>query len=261
MGIGFKHGAGGSNPLNFKVIVNPQPETAKENTIWVDTDRINNYYFSATQPENMAKYDLWFRTDTSSPVTFNALKKNGIQVYPLLVKQYVGGAWVDKTAKSYQGGAWVDWITYLYNNGDECTDITGGWEVTKSFTGNSSLVTLAQTDSQMQIKGKSEWYGYVATKVPVDLTPYKTISITVDDVAITGAGDFSITVTSSKNTNTTSLSDVAAKLSGLKTKGVHTLNVSDLDGRYFVGMTIGFGWVSGGNNDNQYINVSEAILL
>ena len=88
---------GGSNPLNFKVICNPQPQTAKENTIWVDTDRIHNYYFSATQPENMAEHDVWFPTDTASSVAFNALKKNGIQVYPLYAKQYVSGAWVDKT--------------------------------------------------------------------------------------------------------------------------------------------------------------------
>ena len=41
--------------LNFDVVCNPQPSNPAENTIWVDTDRINNYYFSATQPENMAE--------------------------------------------------------------------------------------------------------------------------------------------------------------------------------------------------------------
>lgn len=115
MAKGFKHGAGGANPLNFQVVGNPQPSTAKENTIWVDTDRINNYYFSATQPENMAEYDVWFPTGTSSTVAFSATKKNPIMVYPLSAKQYVSGAWVDKTAKSYQGGKWVDWVTVLFD--------------------------------------------------------------------------------------------------------------------------------------------------
>lgn len=118
---------GGGAALNFKVVPNPQPDTAKENTIWVDTDRINNYYFSATQPENMVNYDVWFHVGTSSTVEFNALRKNGIQVYPLSAKQYINDSLVEKTAKSYQGGEWVDWITYLYNSGDLCSDITGGW--------------------------------------------------------------------------------------------------------------------------------------
>lgn len=126
MAKGFKQG-GGSLPLNFKVIGNPQPATAKENTIWVDTDKINNYYFSATQPENMVDYDVWFTVATSSNVEFNALKKNCIQIYPLFAMQYVGGAWIRKTAKSFRGSEWVDWSVYLYRNGDECTDITGGW--------------------------------------------------------------------------------------------------------------------------------------
>lgn len=127
MAKGFKHGSGGSNPLNFKVICNPKPENARENTIWVDTDRINNYYFSATQPENMEEYDVWFPIGTSSPVGFNAVKKNGIQVYPISAKQYVGVEWVEKTAKSYQGGEWVDWFTYLYKQGHKFESITGGW--------------------------------------------------------------------------------------------------------------------------------------
>lgn len=109
MAKGFKHGAGGV--LNFKVICNPKPDTAKENTIWVDTDRINNYYFSATQPENMVDYDVWFPIGTSSPVAFSATKKNSIMVYPLSSKQYIGGELVDKTAKSYQSGVWVEWYS------------------------------------------------------------------------------------------------------------------------------------------------------
>lgn len=117
MAKGFKHGSGGSNPLNFKVICNPKPENARENTIWVDTDRINNYYFSATQPENMEEYDVWFPIGTSSPVGFNAVKKNGIQVYPQLAKQYVGGAFIKKDAMSYQDGQWENWRYYLFKEG------------------------------------------------------------------------------------------------------------------------------------------------
>ena len=231
MAKGFKHGSGGSNPLNFKVICNPKPENARENTIWVDTDtEITGWAFSASDPsvvsvgcregvsghylnasgaevssanwritdytklpKNSKKigtvfsasatsgryhafYDadknfissaarkngtnsfsvpanavyirmtvhnndnmsfnatvtldegfVWFPIGTSSPVGFNAVKKNGIQVYPISAKQYVGVEWVEKTAKSYQGGEWVDWFTYLYKQGHKFESITGGW--------------------------------------------------------------------------------------------------------------------------------------
>jgi hypothetical protein len=63
---------------------------------------------------------VWITTGKSSPVAFNALKKNNITVYPISAKQYVSGAWVDKTAKSYQNGAWVDWWNpfYIFKSGE-----------------------------------------------------------------------------------------------------------------------------------------------
>lgn len=149
---------GGGAPLNFKVVPNPQPDTAKENTIWVDTDRINNYYFSATQPEGMVDYDVWFPVGTSSTVEFNALKKGGIQVYPLSAKQYVGGALVSKTAKSYQNGKWVDWMLLIYNNATsfENTDVLGGkgFYITANSPGRNG--TLTKTADGISINSNSD---------------------------------------------------------------------------------------------------------
>lgn len=115
--IGRTNTGGGGGGLNFKVIPNPLPNTAKENTIWVDTDKINNYYFSATQPENMVDHDVWFLTGTSSAVAFSATKKKLVMVYPLSAKQHIDGALVDVTAKSYQNGEWVGWISYIVKGG------------------------------------------------------------------------------------------------------------------------------------------------
>ena len=135
----------GSNPLNFKVVGNPQPENPKVNTIWIDTDvPIASYDFNATEPQAPAEGAVWFPTGTFSSAEFNALKKNGIMVYPLSAKQYVNGVWVDKTAKSYQDGAWVDWIIHLYNQGDECVDITGGWVNTQYRSNFTQLCTMSK---------------------------------------------------------------------------------------------------------------------
>ena len=190
---------GGGAPLNFKVVPNPQPDTAKENTIWVDTDRINNYYFSATQPENMVNYDVWFRVGTSSSVEFNALKKNGIQVYPLSAKQYVSGALVDVTAKTYKDGALVEWMLYLYNAGDQCNSITGGWGssgyidsggATVSGTLNANNMTISRTnDDRLHVLG---------TKDLIDFSGCKTLFVTVESATNINAW-CTVIISTSKN--------------------------------------------------------------
>ena len=106
------------NPVNFRVVGNPQPASPGENTIWLNTEvPITGYDFSAAEPANPVEGMAWVSVGTSSPAAFNALKKNSAMVYPLSAKQYVSGAWVDKGAKSYQNGKWVGWVTYLFKEG------------------------------------------------------------------------------------------------------------------------------------------------
>lgn len=114
MAKGFKHGGGGSNPLNFKVVGNPQPRNPGGNTLWIDTDTpITGWIFSLTEPAQPQEGMVWILTGKSSVAQFNALKKNALQVYPISAKQYIGGAWVDVEAKSFQNGVWVDWVTII----------------------------------------------------------------------------------------------------------------------------------------------------
>ena len=131
MSEGYIIGGGGSS-LNFKVIAVSSelllPATAKENTIAVITTApITSYVFSSTAPTSPAEGMVWFATGTASTVGFNAIKKDSLWVYPTGCQQYVSGAWIAKTTKTYRDGAWVTWSRYLYNAGDECVDITGGW--------------------------------------------------------------------------------------------------------------------------------------
>ena len=166
MAKGFKHGAGGGTSLNFKVVGNPQPSTAKENTIWIDTDvPITGYYFQQEQPENMTEGMVWIFTGTSSTMEFNALKKNGIQVYPISAKQYIVGAWVDKTAKSYQGGEWVDWWNgELYSPGNEWPNVTGGWV-------NRINAAITRTENYLEIhKTSTSSMAFVSTNIAIDFT-------------------------------------------------------------------------------------------
>lgn len=113
MGIGRKRGPGGGGAsLNFAVkAYSSEAEllaaVPKENTIGIiTTTPITSWFFDAVEPETVADGMVWFPTGTSGAVEFNALKKNGIQVYPLSAKQYAGGAWQHKPAMVYQKNGW-----------------------------------------------------------------------------------------------------------------------------------------------------------
>jgi hypothetical protein len=177
MAKGFKHGAGGAG-LNFNVVCNPQPANPRENTIWVDTDRINNYYFSAAQPDNMVEYDVWFPTGTSSATAFDALKKNSIQVYPLNAQQYIGGALVNKTAKTYQNGVWCDFNAFPQDGTWIGTDYVQSDEVVvgkvPTVTMNEGVVTLVAASVECVC------HAYLSEKI--DFSKQKSLSCEVNTV-------------------------------------------------------------------------------
>ena len=183
MAKGFKHGAGGVG-LNFKVIGNPIPEIARENTIWLDTDnKITGWFFSSKEPAQPTEGFAWIEGGIDSATKFNALKKNGIQVCPLSAKQYVSGAWVDVEAMSYQDGKWVDWAIYVYNHGFNNLEMIGEWVprgCVIETTGSATAPDLVFSEKEMQIYLTSSANyptGMVYSKNKVDLTPYKEIRL------------------------------------------------------------------------------------
>lgn len=185
MGEGMIVRRGGGTSLNYKVVDGTsQPVSPKENTIWVNTSTaIASHVFSAIQPTNPVEGTVWFKTGNQSAVLFNALKKNGIILHPLSAKQYISGTWITKTAKSYQDGDWLEWIadTYLYNAGDACEDITGGWQgrAWRENSGDQSgepTITFG-TDSMVAVtSGGNYARGAVEIVKDFDLTDFKTIT-------------------------------------------------------------------------------------
>ena len=168
-------GGGGGGGLNFKVIPNPQPATAKENTIWVDTDKINNYYFSATQPENMVDYDVWFQMETFSPVDFNALKKNGIQVFPGSAKQYIGGELIAKVASIYQNGEWIQFSAdryYLFKSGE------GALVPLKACNETKAKISVTTDSISTSASANGDCYASCRTESTINLSDYSKMCIT-----------------------------------------------------------------------------------
>lgn len=189
--LGRTNTGGSGGGLNFKVVCNTKPSTAKENTIWINTNKINNYYFSATQPENVVEYDVWIPTGTSSQVEFNALKKNGIQIYSTSAKQYINGVWEQQEAFLYQNADWVQFSwkkLYLYRNGDQCVSVTGGW--TRLSYGNNDGTVTFNSDS-MRVSAPSTGSHTLAGLKNFDpsiLKSFKTLYIKIKSFSGTGGG-------------------------------------------------------------------------
>ncbi len=253
----FNVTGGGGTALNFKVVGYATKEellaaTPAENTIGIITEiPITGYHFGREEPSPAAAGMVWITTGTSSPVEFNALKKNAIQVYPLSAKQQDGSAWVDVTAMSYQGGEWTEWRTYLYNSGDECTEITGGWANKRPsgyFSSNGSVVKNAQT---MQITATKGQYIVAVTTNKINLADLNTLTFNVN---------------SRQNGNTEyiflcvfddTLKDInaIAKINEDSVQiGTNIIDITSLNGAYY----IGFGCAS--ESGTASIEVSEVYM-
>lgn len=235
MAKGFKHGTGGGTSLNFKVVGNPQPENPKENTIWIDTDTpVDGWMLGAAQPENPTEGMVWISTGTSSSVPFNALKKNGITVYPLSAKQYVGGAWVDKTAQIYKSGVWVDFVTYLFANGDECKQITGGWYIAINTSPNNA--TYSNSNGHLNLKLTISYNITASTKNTIDLTDVDTIVVK----ATTVTGSYVALKVKNDASGGTSATLVSANIA----PGENKIDVSQITGSYYVAFEVSAGELS-----------------
>jgi hypothetical protein len=173
-------GGGGGGGLNFKVVGGTTaPSNPKENTIWINTStKITDWVFSATQP-NAVSGRVWISTGTSSSMEFNALKKNGIQVYPISAKQYVSGAWVGVEAKSYHNGAFVDWWDGgLFVNGNQYKSVTGGWS-SNGCADPGYTVVSATIGNTIHLKASSGQFSVACTEEMVNLSGKKKLKINI----------------------------------------------------------------------------------
>lgn len=256
----FNVTGGGGAALNFKVLAYATEEalqaaTPAENTIGIITETpIICWLFSATEPSPAAAGMVWITVSISSAVEFNALKKNGIQVYPMSAKQYVDGSWVDVTAMSYQGGEWADWVTYLYIHGDVCDDITGGWKTVAIDDSDtvSHHPTVTYNDDYVQI-GRN-WSlndgGVFCTTNKIDLTSFDRLCFEGSLTIGAEYGICNLYVWSSLGS--TAATNVVASKSAPVTDYAE-IDISSLSGEYVIGFYLHGAAVSGVTMYSMYL--------
>jgi len=185
---------------------------------------------------------VWIKTGTLSPVEFNALKKNGIQVYPLSAMQYVSGAWTDVTAQSYQNGSWRGWWNgELYILGDVYESVTGGWIGTEeiNYEGwGTCLPTVTDNGDSVHIVPSAKSSSVYRASSKIDLTNFDTLYFTGILQNNDGGSNTRLCIWKPHGFD---LSDNLAAYIGGSTTGndtTHTLDISELTGEYYIGFWI-----------------------
>lgn len=184
---------------------------------------------------------VWLSNGKESPVEFNALKKNGIQIYPVSAQQYIDGEWTALAAKTYQGGAWVDWWAgELYSYGNEYENVTGGWALSTNWVithgGTLTKESESMTFESHLVDGSHYAKGFLRPNNKIDLTNYDSLILIAETVELDSTS-YPIKLCA-KSTDNAKEEDVvaSANLTATTSQKTFTLDVSTLTGSYYVGI-------------------------
>lgn len=133
----------------------------------------------------------------------------------------------------------LQYITHLFNNGDTCDAITGGWGTGATSTGSASI-----SGQQISIVAYAEKSFSCGPKNKIDVSEYKALSVTVDSI---DNGSLSVYLYA------TSISNPAAKVT-TSTTGTVSLDISSVSGANTV--MLSFYSEKGGT-----VKVSEVSLM
>lgn len=177
---------------NFTVVGGTtQPSNPAENTIWINTNTmITSYGFGQGLTvefiNNATNGAVWIITGNNTKSAMTMSKDEDIWICPMNAYQMVNGSFTSKPVRAYINGAWINpSVQILFDDGDQCTDVTGGWtnsgwsvssvpshDYWTSFEiGNEYLATSAS------INGYARRGGYLGTANKISLNGYTKIRI------------------------------------------------------------------------------------
>lgn len=189
-----------------------------------------------TDGSDLQTGDVWIKTASQGAVTFNALKKNALIVELNNVYQWNGSAWDKKDAKVYQNEDWHLLVIYFYDNGNQYTDVTGGFTVTKNDTSQASIgSTYLQVGSTASNNGL--WpASYISTQNKIDVTNLSTLRFVgkCTSYANGGGGEhYSVGYLGISNTQNT---DVFTSKQNIVSQGAFDvlIDVSSVNGEYYL---------------------------
>lgn len=235
--------------LNYSIVGGTtEPTNPTKNMIWVQTEKeITNWVFNQSEPTGKPGM-VWFKTGATSKLSLNSLIINNVEIDEIFILnayQYIDEIWTKVFVKIYQNNKWKDLIQFLYNNGDEITDLGGSWKthlksgtITKNT--NHILMTTTNKDSGVVSVRKSEL---------IDITDYKYLTFEINVISSnTSSGIVYAAVTKDTSTLWSNIQNAPIfmerhfTINDLGQHLVITIPIDALDGNYYI--DIGSGFVS-----------------
>lgn len=237
-------GSGGS--LGVSVVNGTKrPANPSNNLVWVNTGyEVKSYVLSGVQPETPANGMLWLSiADSGGIKVATTVGNDWITLYFLSAKLYVSGEWQMVEAQIYQNGVWTALLNgnFLYNAGNEFESITGGWTGTalkKSSDTTAVKPTITKGETSLTMTASAGKGGVVHTTNKIDLSGKTKLEFagTIKPAATSGYWTIIGVWTEFGGTYQANLAAVLDVTS--EKTGTQTLDISGLDGEYYVGFAL-----------------------
>ena len=250
MGQCFLYGNGGKDRLKLRIFgQTTPPPNPKNNDIWVNTSLpIGGWEFSEVSNPGWGSGVSGFvyftctmdgASGSSASTGLNFLKEWTHAIYTKLLqcRQYDGSSWLQKDAYIYHD-KWIqfsrDWDGTLFYNGNQYTDITGGWTGANSYSPNLSATLYSGTIT-------------ISTASAVDLSGFSTLKFMGSGNGANSGGAYSAKckIFNESGVEVTSLD--------FQNNGTYAVSVAALSGKHYV------RFIAQGSRGNN-LNISKVWL-
>lgn len=234
----FNVTSGGGAGLSLRVLGGTtQPTSPREGTIWVNTSAEKpDYIISESQPGSPASGLVWIKLG-SEGVNVPVDKKGTLAITLAGCAVWSGSTWDNVDAWVYTGGKWVQFgyaILYLYKQGNQYTDITGGiidW-AWKTDAPKKGTLTFLPDAIRLVASGST----VAATPArQIDLSKYTRLIVRKTSAYIDNTNRAFIGITKTKGLQETGDFTARAALDNVDS-GTYSIDISTLSGLYWVGV-------------------------
>lgn len=250
MGQCFLYGNGGKDRLKLRIFgqTTPPPDP-KNNDIWVNTSLpIGGWEFSEVSNPGWGSGVSGFvyftctmdgASGSSASTGLNFLKEWTHAIYTKLLScsQYDGSSWPRKDAYIYHD-KWIQfssaWDGTLFDNGNQYTNVTGGWSGADSYSPNLTATLYSGTIT-------------ISTASAVDLSGFSTLKFMGSGNGANSGGAYSAKckIFNESGVEVTSLD--------FQSSGTYAVSVAALSGKHYV------RFIAQGSRGNN-LNISKVWL-
>lgn len=244
--IGRTNAQGGKDRLRYRVFGGTTPPAnPKEYDFYVKTTTPiifyeMNYWTNVIPTWTAANGHVFIVSDTwTDNQVLNLVKSNNrnLLFVPRWCWQYINGTWYQMEAYVYKNGGWVKFSDYkctLFYNGDQYTDITGGWTGANSYSPNLTATLYSGTIT-------------ISTARAVDMSRFSTLKFMGSGNGANSGGAYSA--------KCKIFNESGAEVASLdfQNNNTYAISVAALSGKYYV------RFIAQGSRGNN-LNISKVWL-